>query len=89
MLAKRVEDDVMQIRSKAYLQFILLWRSFLRWMPTQDVRTPAETSPSLIYIAVVLAFFLAILELDAHRGQLEALGLLPQQEPTQSILLGP
>jgi hypothetical protein len=65
----------MQIRPKAYLHLIWLWR----WLRDSilphhgDVR--AEASPILIYVAVVLAFLLAILEVDAHRGELEALGL--------------
>jgi len=50
---------------------------------------PAETSASLIYIAVVLAFLLAVLEIDAHRGKLESLGLLGGNYPIQAPLLGP
>jgi hypothetical protein len=50
---------------------------------------PAETSPSLIYIAAVLMVLLAILEIDAHRGELESLGLLGHDYPIPPAFLGP
>jgi len=53
-------------------------------MPPHDERAPAETSPSLIYIAVVLTFLLIILEIDDHRAELEALGLLTDNFPMGS-----
>lgn len=79
----------MQIRSKAYLQLILLWRSFRGWLPPHDAGVPAETSPSLIFTAVMLAFLLAVLEVDVHRAELESLGLLTPDYPIQSALLAP
>ena len=79
----------MQIRPKAYLQFISLWRSFRDWMPPHDTSAPVETSPTLIYISVVLAFLLVMLEVDGHRGALEALGLLTDNFPVPSVFLGP
>jgi hypothetical protein len=66
----------MQIRSKAYLHFMLLRRSLRDAIPPRHADVQAEASPLLIYIAVVLVFLLAILEVDAHRGALESLGLL-------------
>jgi len=74
----------MQMRSRTYDHFISLWRSFRGWMPPHDERAPAETSPSLIYIAVVLTFLLIILEMDDHRAELEALGLLTDNFPMGS-----
>jgi hypothetical protein len=50
---------------------------------------PAEASPSLIYAAVVLASLLAILEVDAHRGELASLGLLGGDCFIQAAFLGP
>ena len=73
----------MQMRSRTYDHFISLWRSFRNWM-SHDERAPAETSPSLIYIAVVLTFLLIILEIDDHRAELEALGLLTDNFPMGS-----
>ena len=74
----------MQMRSRTHDHFISLWRSFRGWMPPHDERAPAETSPSLIYIAVVLTFLLIILEIDDHRAELEALGLLTDNFPMGS-----
>jgi hypothetical protein len=79
----------MQIRPKTYLQFISLWRSLRDLIPPRHDDVPAGTSPSLIYAAVVLVFLLAILEVDAHRGKLESLGLLGHDYNIPSAFLGP
>lgn len=70
-----VKDDNMQIRSKAYLQLISLWHSLRGFIPPQDDRAPPRTSPSLLYTAIVLAFLLAMLEIDRHQAELESIGL--------------
>jgi hypothetical protein len=79
----------MQIRPKAYLHLISLWRSLRDAIPPHHDDVPAEASPSLIYTAVVLAFLLAILEVDAHRGELKSLGLVGSDYPIQAALLSP
>ena len=79
----------MHIRSRTYLQFISLWRSFRHWILPQHVHAPAETSPFLIYVAVVLALLLAILEIDVHQGQLKSLGLVTAYVPIDAAFLGP
>ena len=79
----------MQIRPKTYLHFMSLWRSLRDAIPPHHRDVPREASPSLIYAAVVLAFLLAILEVDAHRGELEALGLLGPDHSIQTVFLGP
>jgi hypothetical protein len=83
----------MQMRCGTYFRLISLWRSFRDWMPPHDERTPAETSPSLIYsivyIAVALTFLLVILEIDDHRAELKALGLLTDNFPIPTVFLGP
>ena len=79
----------MQIRPKTYLHLISLWRSNRDAIPPHHDDVSAETSPSLIYAAIVLAFFLAILEIDAHRGELESLGLLGHDYPIPAAFLGP
>ena len=78
----------MQIRPKTYLHFISLWRSLRDAIPHHSDVT-AEASPSLIYTAVVLASLLAILEVDAHRGELESLGLLGNAYPIPAAFLSP
>lgn len=79
----------MQIRPKTYLHFIWLWRSLRDVIPPHRDDVPAETSPSLIYTAVALMFLLAILEVDAHRGELESLGLVGHDYPIPPAFLGP
>jgi hypothetical protein len=79
----------MQIRPKTYLHFISLWRTFRDAIPPHHGDVRAEASPSLIYIVVVLAFLLALLEVDAHRGELEALGILGHDYPIPPAFLGP
>jgi hypothetical protein len=79
----------MQIRSRTYLQFISLWRSFRGSIAPHDRDAPAETSPALIYAAVVLALLLAILEVDLHRDGLESLSLLTSNLPIETAFMGP
>ena len=79
----------MQMRSKMYFHFISSWRSFRDWMSPHDERAPAETSPSLIYIGVVLACLLIKLEIDDHRAEVEALDLLTDNFPIPAVFLGP
>jgi hypothetical protein len=79
----------MQIRPKTYLHFMSAWRSLRDAIPPRDGAGPAETSPFLIYIAVILAFFLVVLEVDAHRGELKSLGLLGHDDPIQASFMGP
>ncbi|QOZ35087.1 hypothetical protein XH92_28255 [Bradyrhizobium sp. CCBAU 53421] len=79
----------MQIRSKTYLHFISLWRSLRNSIPPLHGDAPRQASPSLVYVAVVLTFLLAILEVDLHRGELESLGLLANRDPPPAAFLGP
>jgi hypothetical protein len=79
----------MQIRPKTYLHFILLWRSLREAIRPHNGDAPAKASPCLIFTAVVLVFLLAVLEVDAHRGELEALGLLGHHYPIPAAFLGP
>lgn len=79
----------MQIRPKTYLHFIWLWRSLRDAIPPRHEDAAAEASPFLIYAAVVLVFLLAILEIDAHRGELESLGLLGHDYPIPAAFLAP
>ena len=85
----RVKDDDMQIRSKAYLQFISRRRSLRDLVPPHDDDGPAQTSPSLIYAAVVLALLLAILEIDRHHGELVSIGLGTDKYTIEPVFMGP
>jgi hypothetical protein len=79
----------MQIRPKTYLHFMSVWRSLRDAIPRLHDGVPAETSPSLIYVAVVLVFLLAVLEIDSHRAELDSLGLLGHDYPIEAPFLGP
>ena len=79
----------MQIRSKAYLHLISQWRSLRDAISPHHDGVRAEASPSLIYAAVVLTFLFAILEVDAHRDELQSLGLIGSDCPVQAFFLGP
>jgi hypothetical protein len=79
----------MQIRSKAYLQFVS-WLRALRVLlsPGDDPATRAA-SPLLTYIAVVLALLLAVLEVDSHSIELQSLGLTEGSFPVDPSFKGP
>jgi hypothetical protein len=79
----------MQIRPKTYLHLVSLWRSLRDAITPLHEDAPAKSSPSLTYITVVLVFLLAVLEIDAHRGELEALGPLGHDYPIPAAFLGP
>ena len=79
----------MQMRPRTYLHFISLWRSLRDAMLPRHGDAPAETSPLLIYTAVVLVLLLALLEIDAHRGTFESLGLWGHDYPILAGFLSP
>lgn len=65
----------MQIRSRAYLQMISRLRTLRVWLSPSEDPTAREASPLLIYIVVVLVLLLAMLEIDLHKVELQAVGL--------------
>jgi len=65
----------MQIRFKAYLQLTFVRRLLRDSLQNGRGDAEARASPSLSLVAIVLALFLIILEIDAHRDALEAIGL--------------
>jgi len=79
----------MQMRYKGYLQFISLWRSLRDLRSPNDDNAQARASPALVFTAIVLVSLLAILALDAHRSELESLGLLASNQPLEGIFLSP
>jgi hypothetical protein len=48
-----------------------------------------SASPTLIFAATVLFLILAILEVDQHRGELRALGLVVGEEGVVPSFVGP
>lgn len=79
----------MQIRPKTYLHLISLWRSVRDTISPHRDGAPAKASPSLVYAAVVLAFLVAILEVDAHRVELQSLDLIGSDYPVPAGFLSP
>jgi len=65
----------MQIRSKAYFHMISGLRALRSLMPSHEEPTQQQASPLLMFISVVLAFLVAMLEVDLHSVELQALGL--------------
>ncbi|OKO76261.1 hypothetical protein [Bradyrhizobium sp. NAS96.2] len=79
----------MQIRPKAYLHLISLWRLLRNATSPSPERVPAKASPGLIFTAIVLALLLAILEISAHRDELQSLGLVAGDQFVAAALWGP
>ncbi|WP_256808297.1 hypothetical protein [Bradyrhizobium sp. Bra64] len=78
----------MQIQSKTLLQSFSLRRSFQSF--TAPDRGRAETShPLLIFSAVVLLALFAIVEIDLHSAQLQAIGLLSLGTWIDPVFLSP
>jgi hypothetical protein len=50
-------------------------RALRSLMPSHEEPTQQQASPLLMFISVVLAFLLAMLEVDLHSGELQALGV--------------
>jgi hypothetical protein len=78
----------MQIQSKALPQSFSLRRAF------QSVAAPtegrAETShPLLVFSVVVLLTLFAIVEIDLHSAQLQAIGLLGHGTGIDSVFMSP
>ena len=83
------EGDDMQMRFRAYLQFISLSRFLRGPIPPHNADASVRTSPSLLYTVIVLALLLAILEIDLHRAGLESIGLARNPYPVQPVFMGP
>ncbi|GLR83631.1 hypothetical protein GCM10007857_03410 [Bradyrhizobium iriomotense] len=80
----------MYIRPKAYLQVLSRLRRLHIWLSLRPILTNQEASPLLIFVVVVLALLLAILEIDQHGAALQSLGLLGDPtQPSFTNFMGP
>lgn len=78
----------MQIRSKSPAQGFSLRRGIQSFVAPGKGRT--ETShPLLVFSVVVLLALLAILEVDLHSAQLQAIGLLGHGTGIDPVFLSP
>jgi len=79
----------MQIRSKTYLQVVLRLRALrVLLSPGVDPAT-RQASPLFIYVAVMLALLLAMLEVDRHSIELQSLGLTGGPFPVDPLFKSP
>jgi hypothetical protein len=88
-LYQDVKGDDMQIRSRAYLQMISWLRALHGPISPNEQPSSREVSPLLIFIAVVLAMLLAMLEVDQHSAELQSLGLIGGAFPIDPVFQGP
>ena len=79
----------MQIRSKTYLQMISWLRALHNSLSPNKEPSSREVSPPLIFVAVVLAVLLAMLEIDLHTPELQSIGLTGDAFPTDPVFQGP
>ncbi len=76
------------ISGRLYARLISLHRA--AWIRIAAQRQSAETaaSPALLYAAITLFLILAILQIDLHRGELEAFGLIQGEDGVGSAWAG-
>lgn len=79
----------MQMRSKAYLLMISRLRNIRALLSPSDDPATRTATPLLIFVAVVLALLLAMLEVDQHNAELQALGLLGDPTGIKPDFMGP
>jgi len=78
----------MQVRSKAFVRIVSRLREARAVVIANSAASP-EASPLLIFIAVVLALLLAILVVDLHRAEFQALWLLGDAFLVDAIFKSP
>jgi len=77
----------MQISSKAYKRFISIYQSLRELVSPHDQSVQTSSSPSLAFVAAVLALLLSILELDLHQADLQLTGLMSEKDQADPVLL--
>jgi hypothetical protein len=75
--------------SKLYARLASFQRAVHNRIAAQAKTAETSASPLLAYAATVLLLLLAILEIDLHRDELRALGLITGDADGASSLLGP
>ena len=83
----RQKDCEMQISSKAYKRFISIYQSLRELVSPHDQSVQTSSSPSLAFVAAVLALLLSILELDLHQADLQLTGLMSEKDQADPVLL--
>ena len=79
----------MQIRSRAYLRFVWLWRLIREMVPPHYDNASVRTSPLLIYVAVILTSLLVMLDMGRHSAELGSTGLVRNGYLSDPTFVGP
>ena len=77
------------ISGRLYAWLISFGRAACILLFAQGKTAGTSASPILMYAVIVLLLILAILEIDLHREELKALGLLGSEEGGWSPPVGP
>ena len=72
-----------------FVRLILFHRAVLRRVSEYLRTSDASASPFLVFVASTLSVILAILEIDPHREELKALGIVFGDDAMPPQLLGP
>jgi hypothetical protein len=72
-----------------YARLVAFRRSTRSRISAHGETTGTPASPILTYTAAALFLILAIVEVDLHRDELRALGLVSSEERIQPIVAGP
>jgi hypothetical protein len=74
---------------RLYARLISFHRSTRNRRSAHGEMTGTSASPILTYTAAALFLILAIVEVDLHRDELRALGLVCSEERIQPVFAGP
>lgn len=74
---------------RLYARLISFHRATRDRRPARAEMNATSASPILTYTAAALFLLLAIVEIDLHRDELRALGLVCNEERIQPIFAGP
>ncbi len=74
---------------RLYAQLISFHRAACIRIAAQRQAAETSASPTLVYATIVISLILAILEIDLHREELRALGLIGSEEGVGSSWVVP
>ena len=73
------------ISGRLYARLISLHRAACIRIAAQRQSAETSASPALMYASITLFLILAILEIDLHRDELEALGLIQSEDGVSGL----
>jgi hypothetical protein len=72
-----------------YARLVSFRRSTLRRISAHGEKAATSASPILTFTVAALFLILAIMEVDLHRDELRALGLVSSEQPVELMVAGP